>query len=140
MDSFIATSTIFIEASIEKVWDALTNPVTVKKYFFNTDLVTTWKVGQPIFFRGEWEGKPYEDKGIVEIYLPFAIVSYTYRSSWDTLPDEPENYQLVKYELVQIDNTIKLTISQTTRTKEDEKKSEGNWNSLLIEIKKLLES
>ena len=45
-----------IHAPIEKVWDGLTNPELVKKYFFGTQLVTTWAPKTPIFFRGEWEG------------------------------------------------------------------------------------
>jgi uncharacterized protein YndB with AHSA1/START domain len=34
-----------VNAPISTVWDALTNPVTVKKWFFGTDLKTTWEVG-----------------------------------------------------------------------------------------------
>ena len=46
-------------ASVEKVRDALTNPEMVKEYLFGTELVTDWKVGSDIIFRGEWEGKKY---------------------------------------------------------------------------------
>jgi uncharacterized protein YndB with AHSA1/START domain len=53
---------ITINAPRQTVWDAITKPELIKKYFFGTNTVTTWKVGTPIFFRGEWEGKPYEDK------------------------------------------------------------------------------
>lgn len=46
-----------INAPLEKVWKALTEPEIVKQYFFGTDLVTDWKVGSPIIFQGEWEGQ-----------------------------------------------------------------------------------
>ena len=50
--------------------EAIIDPVKVKQYFFGTDLVTNWEVGKPIFFRGEWEGQAYEDKGTVLQFEP----------------------------------------------------------------------
>jgi uncharacterized protein YndB with AHSA1/START domain len=88
-----------IHAPMEKVWDALTNPVVVKEYFFGSDLVTDWKVGSPIYFQGEWEGKPYQDKGIVLEFTPLKSLSFSYLSNWSGLPDLPENYLLIIYEI-----------------------------------------
>ena len=50
-----------INAPVEQVWKALTDPELIKQYFFGTQTETSWKVGTPIYFRGEWDGKPYED-------------------------------------------------------------------------------
>ena len=55
------TKSISINAPIAKVWDALTNPMIIKLYLFGTDVATDWKEGSPIFFRGNWHGKPYEE-------------------------------------------------------------------------------
>ena len=52
-----------IKATKSKVWDAVTNPEQIKKYMFGTNTVSDWKIGSPITFSGEWEGKPYKDKG-----------------------------------------------------------------------------
>ena len=41
-----------IHAPLAKVWDALTKPELVKQYFFGTNLITTWQVGQPVWFEG----------------------------------------------------------------------------------------
>ena len=53
---------IHINATTDKVWEALTTPEIIKKYFFGTDAVSDWKVGSSLIFKGEWEGKKYEDK------------------------------------------------------------------------------
>jgi hypothetical protein len=50
------SSSIVIRAPRAKVWEALTQPEIVRTYFFGTNLVTDWKVGSPLFFRGEWDG------------------------------------------------------------------------------------
>ena len=48
---------ININASSHEVWEALTTPEIIKKYFFGTNVTSDWKVGGPIIFKGEWEGK-----------------------------------------------------------------------------------
>ena len=64
----IAKVTTTINAPPSKVWDALTKPALIKRYLFGTEVTTDWKVGSPITYRGEWQGKTYEDKGkILEI-------------------------------------------------------------------------
>ena len=51
-----------VNAPIEKVWEALTNPEIFKQYFFGTEMLTSWKVGDDIIFQGEWEGQKYKDR------------------------------------------------------------------------------
>lgn len=129
-----------IHAPIEKVWDGLTNPKMVEQYFFGTQLVTTWQPNSPLFFRGEWDGKPYEDKGTVLVFEPKKRLSYDYFSSWSDLEDRPENYQIITYSVKLKGNSTILTISQrnidTLSKKIDSVK---NWTALMIELKKLME-
>ncbi len=128
-----------INAPIEKVWDALTNPEILKQYFFGTELITTWKVGDEIAFQGEWEGQKYKDRGIVLEYSQNDKLAYSYLSSWSGKEDKPENYLWVGYEVKVIDGGTALTISQTNYDEESAKNSEGNWASILDEMKKLIE-
>ena len=67
-DTTTARASVDLKASAEKVWDALTDPAKIKQYLFGTDTECDWRVGSRIYYRGEWEGKHYEDKGeILEI-------------------------------------------------------------------------
>jgi uncharacterized protein YndB with AHSA1/START domain len=130
-----------IHAPIEKVWDGLTNPELVKKYFFGTQLVTTWQPQTPIYFRGEWEGKPYEDKGTVLKYAPNKLLSYNYFSAWSDLEDLPENYGIITYRVKAKGKSTILIISQGNIDALSKKiDSVKNWIGLMVELKKLMEA
>jgi uncharacterized protein YndB with AHSA1/START domain len=130
-----------IHAPIEKVWEGLTNPELVKQYFFGTQLVTTWQPQSPIYFRGEWEGKAYEDKGTVLKFVPHKMLEYDYLSSWSNLEDRPENYQIITYRVKSKGNSTIFTIEQNKITTLEQKvDSIKNWKGLMTELKKLMES
>jgi uncharacterized protein YndB with AHSA1/START domain len=128
----IATATTTIDAPVSKVWDALTKPELIKQYMFGTEVTTDWKAGSPITYKGEWQGKAYEDKGkIVEIEPQRRLVS-TFWSSMAGLPDTPENYKLVRYELSPAGDSTKLTVTQDNNaTQEEAEHSEQNWRTVL---------
>ena len=128
-----------IKAPVAKVWDALTNAAIVKQYFFGSDLFTDWKVDSPIYFRGEYEGKLYEDKGIVQEYLPNEKLSFSYLSSWNALEDKPENYLLVQYEVKEVPEGTELTITQSNYDEEKAKHSAENWKIVIDGLKKIVE-
>src|SRR4051812_30539124 len=86
-----------IMAPKSKVWKALTDPDQIKKYFFGTETKTTWQPGTPITFSGEWEGKPYLDKGTVLEVEPEKMLKYNYWSSFSGTDDVPENYANIVY-------------------------------------------
>lgn len=136
----IAKATITIDAPASKVWDALTKPELIKQYLFGTQVSTDWRVGSPITYRGEWQGKAYEDKGkIVEIEPGRRLVS-TFWSSLGGLPDSPENYNTVRYELSPEGAGTRLSITQDNNaSQEAASHSEQNWRMVLDGIKKLVE-
>lgn len=135
-----ARANISINAPVSKVWDALTKPEIIKQYFFGTDAKSDWKVGSPVTFMGEWEGKKYEDKGTVTGNELNKLLSYSYWSSMSGKVDKPENYANVTYELAQRNNATDLTITQDNIADEKTKEhSEQNWRSVLNDLKKLLE-
>ena len=137
---FVAKQSIAINAPAAKVWDALVNPDMIKRYLFGTNTISDWKVGRPIVFRGEWEGKTYEDKGVILRLEPGRLLEYTYFSSLSKLPDVPENYQTVTIELSSREAHTFLSLSQdNSLTREAQEHSEKNWGMVLGTLKKLLE-
>lgn len=127
-----------IPAPLEKVWAGLTDAAIVKQYFFGTNQKTTWKKGDPILFEGEWEGKPYVDKGVVLDYVHNQRAAYSYLSSWSGLADEPQNYLRVAYHVESVDDGTKVTITQTNYDEEKAKHSEQTWKLLMDEMRKLI--
>jgi uncharacterized protein YndB with AHSA1/START domain len=136
----VATASMLINAPVSRVWDAITKPELIKQYLFDTDVISDWKVGSPILYRGEWKGKPFEDKGeILEIEPEKKLVS-THWSPLSGVPDQPENYHTVTYNLVSKDDKTELTIAQDNNASEQEKAhSEENWKAVLLGLKNLLE-
>ena len=139
--NLIARANITIHAPASRVWEALTDPQLIKQYFFGSNIVTDWKVGSPIYYRGEWQGQAYEDKGTVLDFQPNERLVTTHWSPLAGVPDIPENYHTVTYLLREHDSSTDVTIEQDHNASEDERQhSEQNWNMVLAGLKKLLES
>ena len=138
--TFVAQTTIIINAPTSRVWDALTKPDLIKQYLFGTEVTTDWRVGSPITYQGTWEGKAYKDKGKVLQVEPGKLLVSTFWSSLSGLPDVPENYQTVRYELSAEGSGTRLTIIQDNNaTQEEANHSAQNWKFVLDGIKKILE-
>ncbi|GAB2812950.1 SRPBCC family protein [Ferruginibacter profundus] len=135
-----ARAVIEIDASIAKVWEALTTPQLIKQYFFGTDVVSGWKVGDAITFSGEWNGQQYQDKGAILNIIPLRLFRYNYWSSMSGIPDKTENYVVITYSLFENDNKALLTVTQEN-IPDDEMKAhaEDNWKTVLDKLKYILE-
>ena len=133
-------ASITINAPASKVWDALTKPQLIKQYLFGTDVRTEWRVGSPIIYTGIWNGKEYKDKGrVLQVEVGKLLVS-SFWSSLSGLPDIPENYKTVRYELTAESSGTRLTIIQDNNDSQEEADhSSQNWKMVLEGIKKLLE-
>ncbi len=139
--NFVAEASTTIQAPASQVWEALTDPQLIKQYFFGSDIVTDWKVGSPILYRGEWQGRRYEDKGKIVAVEPEKRLVTTHWSPLAGVPDVPENYHTVTYLLSERDGGTDVTILQDNKATEDEKMhSEQNWQMVLAGLKSLVES
>jgi len=138
--TYIARTSITINAPASKVWEALTKPDLIKQYLFGTEVTTDWQVGSPVTYKGIWEGKPYEDKGkILQIEDGKLLVS-TFWSALSGKPDVSENYQTIRYELSADGDGTKLTLTQDNNASQEEANhSRENWKMVLDGMKKLVE-
>lgn len=139
-NKFVAKATAMINAPASKVWEALTKPELIKQYMFGTEVSSDWKVGSPITYKGEWQGKPFEDKGkILEVEREKSLVS-THWSPLSGVPDTPENYHTVAYRLSEKDGKTEVALTQDNNASEEEQaESEKIWRQMLDGLKKLLE-
>lgn len=135
-----AKATITINAPASKVWEALINPELIKQYLFGAEVMTDWKEGSQIIYKGTYEGKAYEDKGKVLKAEPEKILVMTHWSPLSGTPDTPENYHQVSYELAAEKGGTQLTITQDNNSSEEEQGQNSKfWQTALDSIKKLLE-
>lgn len=141
MQKLVAQTSISIQAPVNKVWQALTDPKLIKQYLFGTNAVSDWKEGSSITYSGEWEGKSYQDKGEIVKIIPEKLLHTTYLSSMSNKEDKPENYANVIYEIEPQDNSSQITITQDNIENEEQVDHMiQNWNMVLSGMKKLLEN
>jgi uncharacterized protein YndB with AHSA1/START domain len=134
------SSSVAIDASVDDVWRAITTPELIKQWFFGVDTETDWKQGSPIVHTGEWQGKPYVDKGeIVRIEPPHVLV-HTHWSDLSGTPDSPEHYQEVTWEVSERSDGSELTISERNLPSDEAKDaSDQAWSMVLQNLKVMLE-
>ncbi len=138
--NLVATSTITIDAPADRVWKVITDPAAVKEFMFGADLETDWTEGSPIAWRGEWEGKPYEDKGKILKVDPGRKLVHTHFSPLGGEEDNPENYHTLTWTLDDQDGATTLTLSQDNNANEDAAEhSKGMWDMLVADVKKIAE-
>ncbi len=136
----VATSSIVIDAPASHVWDVITDPEAVREFMFGADLVTDWTVGGPVVWRGEWEGKAYEDKGYILEVEPGQRLVHTHFSPLGGEDDKPENYHTLTWTLEDQGGATKLTLSQDNNaTEEAAAHAQGMWNMLVADVKRIAE-
>jgi uncharacterized protein YndB with AHSA1/START domain len=107
---------------------------------FGTNVVSDWKEGSPIVWKGEWQGKKYEDKGVILKLEPEHLIQYSHFSPLSGKPDLAENYHTVTIELSGDKAQTHISLSQDNNpTEQARKHSEKNWVMMLASLKELLE-
>ena len=140
LKELISKSSIDINASSSEIWEALIRPEIAKEYFFGAEIETDWKEGNPIIFKGEYNGNKYEEKGIILHIEPNTRLQYSHWSHFDGLPDEPENYRTWTFDVTEKDGETSLTISEDNIPSEKQKnRSDEFWAEALLKIKRLVE-
>jgi uncharacterized protein YndB with AHSA1/START domain len=138
--NLVAQASVRIAAPVEKVWDALVNPATIKQYMFGTTVTSQFTQGSPITWKGEWKGKPYEDKGTITKIEPRRLLQYTHYSPLSGAPDTPENHHTVTIELAGDGSGTRVSLAQDNNESEQARQhSEQNWKMMLESLKKRLE-
>lgn len=133
-------ASITISASPSAVWEAMIDPELIRQWFFGVETETDWAEGSPIVHRGEYQGRPYEDKGTIVRVVPERLLVHTHWSPVSGLPDEPENYQEVTWSLAERDGGTELTVREVNLPSEAAKAvSEQGWRAAFGALRDLLE-
>lgn len=135
--------TVSIQAPVSAVWTALTQPAIMERWLSETpvDIQSGWTVGSTITFRGNWHGRDYENKGIILQLEPQRLIEYTYWSSISELPDDPENYAVIAFEITSDGDQTLLTFEcRDCATYAIFGHMRFYWAVTLILLKQLLES
>lgn len=140
MTDHVATADVHISASPDQVWSAITNPAQVKRYFFGSTVESDFRPGSRITWRGEYDGKTFEDKGEIIEAVPHERLRFTHFSPLTGEADRPENYHELVFDLHHVGPVthVRFTQDNNASVAEAEEASE-NWDTMLRGLKELVE-
>jgi uncharacterized protein YndB with AHSA1/START domain len=141
MTDYTASADIDVSAPEDAVWRALTDPDLVEKYFFGARVHTDWRPGSSITWRGEFKGRPFEDKGKVVDIDEHRLLRVTHFSPLSGLDDVPENYHTLTFTLTKRGEGTHVELVQDNNGSQDEAdQSASNWRSMLEGLKAVAEA
>nr|WP_294942401.1 SRPBCC domain-containing protein [uncultured Mucilaginibacter sp.] len=138
---YIVKKSINIKAEPAEVWDALTNPQKTQKYFFKCRVISDWKEGSKITFKGKmfWI-IPIKLTGKILAVEPGKLLQYSLRNASDK---EGKTTSTVTDKLTYQNGETTLFVTDDVGEGEDAekryKRSENGWDKVLRGLKKLVE-
>ena len=130
-----------VDADPQTVWRALTDPDQVSRWMVGTQVSSDWQVGSPITWRGEMDGRSYEDKGEILAVDEPTRLSMTHYSPLMGQADEPENYHTVTYDLApEGDGTVVALSQDGNDSAEQAEQFSANWQGMLDALKRTVEA
>lgn len=139
MSGQTVSASVEISGSPGQVWNALTDPDLIRQYFFGTQVESTWQVGAPITWSGEYDGHRYRDLGEVVEVVPEKRLVVTHFSPMTGQEDVAENYHRVTYELEPQGESTRVTLEQDNTPPGSVDEFRGNWETMLGSLKELVE-
>jgi uncharacterized protein YndB with AHSA1/START domain len=135
----VISKSIDVFSTPAKVWNVLINPDMIAQYFTGAT-VSSWKIGSEIVFAHIYDGKEIKNKGNILHFEPNHLLSYTYWTVFSNTEDKPENYTIITYELIEINNKTKLCLTQINfKDLAWFQALEFGWDVVLAKMKELAE-
>jgi len=131
------TCNIFINTTAQQLWEALTTPDLIRRYWNGFTMRSTWQINAPIaLFKQDgtlnWEGK-------ILSYDPYSLLSYTFDPSVDPRY-AGETVSKVTWKLVPSMGVMMLAIIHEALTDNFEEHVSIGWPYFMSSIKSLLET
>ena len=141
MTGHVATARVEVHASPERVWEAMTDPLQIAEYMMGSRVETDWRPGSTITWNGEWDGRPYQDKGEVLRVEAGRLLEVTHYSPLGGQDDVPENYHTVRYELGSSGEVTTVDLTQDgCADAEQAKQFSQNWQGMLEGLRMVAET
>ncbi|HEX7916006.1 ArsR/SmtB family transcription factor [Rudaea sp.] len=128
---------IFVRATPEKLWRAITQPEFTRQYFHGSAITTPLKKGGP--YRSEAaDGTLLVDGEFLECDPPRRLV-HTWRVHWN--PALSHELSTVTYEIEQRGDNCKLTVThEVAQAPQTAAVVKGGWPAILSSLKSLVET
>ena len=135
-----------INAPPSAVWRALTDADLMKQWMaepeMRIEIITDWNVGSPMIVKGHHNNVDFENKGTVLLLEPHSLLRHSHLSSLSRLPDTPDNYTIIEFQLAETEeNSTLLTVRISNfPTESIFKHWEFYWRITIEVLKRFIES
>jgi uncharacterized protein YndB with AHSA1/START domain len=119
----------------------MTDPEAISRFMFGSKVETDWEEGSPITWSGEYDGRPFQDKGEILEVVENQRLRMTHFSPLSGKDDVPENHHTLDYRLEDRGGSTRLTLDQDGNdSAEQAEQFAGNWQMMLDQLKKYVEA
>ena len=132
---------VFVRATPEQLWDAITKPEFTSKYFYGSVIESTWEHGAPYAGWAIDRSQQYVDGEVIEASPPRKLVT-TWRALYDP-ETAAEPFSRVTWEIEPAgDGVTKLTVvhDELEASPKTAENVAGGWSFVLSGLKTLLET
>jgi len=136
---------VSFKANTNQVWNLLINPAMTKQYMFGCEVLSNWKKGDPILWKGRAENGEEVTyvKGEIIEFEDGKKVTFTMFDPNIGIPDIPRNYVNLSYSVIPEETGCKLIITQGDFQKVDNSEKRFNeskqgWQMVIPTMKKIL--
>lgn len=143
--SMVIKEVIVFKADKKAVWNLITNPKMTKKYMFGCEVLSDWKIGSQIIWKGKTENNNeiIYVKGTILNYVENQKLTFTMFDPNIGISDIPSNYIQLDYEILNNKEGTILNITQgdfygTENAEKRFKESKQGWKMVIPTMKILL--
>jgi uncharacterized protein YndB with AHSA1/START domain len=139
----VVRRSLTIKAPAPRVWEILTDPEHTKKYMFGCEVISDWKIGSPLLWKGAKDGVIYV-KGNLLALDKEKLFEFTVFDPNSGIEDAPSNYSTVTIELTPGNGSTALSVTQGDFAGMADgnnrfMSTEAGWDMVLPKIKEMAE-
>ena len=142
MNNLTINKNNFIKASTADIFEALTSSEKIVQYYPLEKVISNWKLGGEVLYKGSVEGNAFTDYGTITELEPASKYSYSYWSDNHGTERIPENHITISYTLSSIKGGTQLAVKQSNLRSEElfHIMDTVVWDALLNSLKNYMES
>jgi len=140
MDHPTFVYSIYIETTLEQLWDALTKGEITSQYWYGRRIDSDWKISSPVTFWLNY-GQDIDMSGKVLEYRPLRRLSFSWSTHTNT-GSKQDSPSRVTFDLESLGLVIKCTVTHD-ELKAGDKASVGiseGWPIIMCSLKSFLET
>jgi uncharacterized protein YndB with AHSA1/START domain/DNA-binding transcriptional ArsR family regulator len=129
---------VFIKATPEQVWEAITDEQITPKYWFGLHMRSDWTPGARVESVHPTAGVAIGEGEILEVEPPCRLVQ-SFRALWSE-EVKAEGFSRVTWEIEQVADSCRVTVTHDQLGEDANSELYGGWPMILSGLKTLLET